>query len=129
MPKCTDKDCQLKTDFTCEDELESKEEETNIIKRDIEHQQKSAKKKSKKRRRVSVKFNIKAEYDKQIEINAAAFQKNLQKHLKQRNFVEPNVTLSLGKPQYICPVGYGARKNKCGSLTVALFIITLFYTF
>lgn len=54
------------------------------------------------------------EYDKHAILNGTNLQKNLQKHLKHRNFVEYNASVDLHNPKYGCPVGYVVRKNKCG---------------
>lgn len=72
------------------------------------------KRKTKKRKKINIKFNVKAEYDKQIFLNGTVFQKNLQKHLKHRNFGDYNATVHLEGPKYDCPIGYVVRKNKCG---------------
>lgn len=72
------------------------------------------KRKTKKRKKINIKFNWKAEYDKQMVLNGSVFQKNLQKHLKDRTFVDHNATVNLENPKFGCPVGYVVRKNKCG---------------
>lgn len=113
LPKCSKENCNFNTIINCENEEESRqEEETNIIKRDTEAQQR--KRKAKKRKKINIKFNIKAEYDKEAVLNGTVLQKNLQKRLKHRNFIEPNATITLQNPKYGCPVGYIVRKNKCG---------------
>lgn len=114
LPKCIGNNCNFNAKINCEDESSRQEEQTNIIsKRDTETQQRK-RNKTKKRKKINIKFNVKAEYDKQMLLNGSVFQRNLQKHLKHRNFVEYNATVSLDNPKFGCPVGYVVRKNKCG---------------
>ncbi|XP_044748344.1 sushi, von Willebrand factor type A, EGF and pentraxin domain-containing protein 1-like isoform X2 [Coccinella septempunctata] len=103
---CKD-NCSITTNSQCLNETvfsESEEEETNIIKREIQskghHRNRSNNKERTRKKKLRINIQIKSQYDNN---NTVIFT-----DLNIRNN-----TIHFKKPQFLCPLGYIPRKNRC----------------
>ncbi|KAL3266100.1 hypothetical protein HHI36_010286 [Cryptolaemus montrouzieri] len=98
---CTE-NCSVSTKSECigQTQKELEEEETNIIKRDTSKVKSTQKSKSKKRRKkLKVNIIMKGKYSNTTQIFS--------------EITHGNSSIYFGKPQFVCPVGYIPRRNKC----------------
>ncbi|CAH0560178.1 unnamed protein product [Brassicogethes aeneus] len=95
-----EKDCDIDLKYNCEDEQEKREEQSNIIKRDVKNFE-YVPHRNRYRKKLNVKFQVRGKY---------IYEKN-DTQITLAN--GQNGVLKLDKTEFLCPLGFVPRKNRC----------------